>query len=105
MTSTNKSRRFPFGWIIFLLVLVLLFATNPSENQFNTYLKNELTEQAEGDETLAGTLKKLLAGPAASIAGLSTVRTDYYLCSTYKISILGEEQLFLGILDHFFKID
>lgn len=104
MNSVKKSRRFPYGWIIVILVIALLFATNPSEPQFTSFLKNKIQEQAEGDESLTGDLKRLLSGPAASLAGMGTVRTDYYLFSTYKLNITGEESLYLGLLDHFYKI-
>lgn len=104
MNAAKKSGRFPYGWIILILVIVLLFSTNPSERQFTSYLQDKIQEQAKGDETLTGDLSRLFSGPAASLAGLGTVRKDYFLCSTYELSLPGEEQLFLGILDHFVKL-
>lgn len=104
MSAAKRSGRFPFGWIIFIIVIVLLYATNPSEQQFTFFLKDKIREQAEGDETLAGDLTRLLSGPAASLASLGSVRTDYYLCSVYKIELPGEEHIFLGVLDQFIKI-
>jgi len=105
MKSANITRRFPAGWIIIILLLALLFATNPSEGQFTNYLKDRIKEQIEDDETLSGSLQRMIAGPAASIASAGAERKDYFLFSTYKIRVLDEESLFLGILDHFFKID
>ena len=64
----------------------------------------KIREQAKGDETVAGDLTRILSGPAASLAGMGTVRKDYYLCSTYEMELPGEEHLYLGILDHFFKL-
>jgi len=104
MSSARKSRKFPSGWIILILVIALLFVTNPSEQQFTSFLKDKIQEQAEGDETLAGELTRILSGPAASLAGMGAIRTDYFLCSTYKLELPGEESLYLGILDHFFKL-
>jgi hypothetical protein len=104
MSSAKKSGKFPYGWIIVVLVIALLFATNPSEPQFTTFLKNRIQEQAGNDETLAGDLKRLFSGPAASLAGMGTVRTDYFLFSTYKLNITGEESVYLGLLDHFYKL-
>jgi hypothetical protein len=104
MSSARRSRRFPYGWIILILVVALLYATNPSEPQFTSYLKDKIREQADGDETLTGDLQRLLSGPAASLAGMGTVRTDYYLCSVYKMDLPGEDRLYLGMLDHFFKL-
>lgn len=104
MAAAQKSRSFPYGLIIFVLLLALLYATNPSEQQFTSFLKENIREQAEGDETIAGDLKRILSGPAASLAGMGTVRKNYYLCSTYDLELPGEEYLYLGILDHFFKL-
>lgn len=104
MNVKKRSGRFPYGWIIFILAIVLLFSTNPSEQQFTSYLKDKIQDQVKGDETLTGDLTRLLSGPAASLAGLGTVRKDYFLCSTYELGLPGEEHLFLGILDNFIKI-
>lgn len=104
MSSARKSRKFPYGWVIIILVISLLFATNPSEPQFTSFLKNKIQQQAKGDESLAGDLKRLFSGPAASLAGMGTVRKDYFLFSTYKMDITGEEHLYLGIFDHFLKL-
>jgi hypothetical protein len=104
MSSARKSRRFPSGWLILILVIALLYATNPSEGQFTSFLKDRIQEQAEGDETLTGELTRILAGPAASLAGMGAVRKDYYLFSTFQMELPGEESLYLGALDHFFKL-
>ncbi|MDF1559811.1 MAG: hypothetical protein P1P83_06345 [Bacteroidales bacterium] len=104
MSSARKSRRFPSGWIILILSLALLFVTNPSEQQFTSFLKDKIQKQAEGDETLTGNLTRLLAGPAASLAGMGAVRKDYYLFSTFQLELPGEESLYLGALDHFVKL-
>ena len=67
MSSAKSSRRFPYGWIIPILVIALLYATNPSEGQFTSYLKDKIREQADGDKTLSGDLQRMLAGPSASL--------------------------------------
>lgn len=104
MSAARKKARFPAGWIILILSVALLIVTNPSEQQFTSFLKDRIQEQAEGDETLTGDLTRILAGPAASLAGMGTVRKDYYLCSTYELDLPGGDHLYLGILDHFFKL-
>lgn len=104
MSAAKKSRSFPYGMVIFILLLALLYATNPSEQQFTSFLKDKIQEQAEGDETMAGDLKRILSGPAASLAGMGAVRKNYYLCSTYEIELPGDEHLYLGLLDHFIRL-
>lgn len=104
MSSAKRSRRFPYGLIIIALLIALGFATNPSEKQFTTYLKERISDQAKGDETLAGDLTRLFSGPAASLAGLGAVRTDYFLFSTYRMDLPGEDRLYLGIFDNFVRL-
>ena len=104
MSAAKKSGRLPYGWIILVLVIVFLFTKNPSEQQFTTYIKERIEKQAKGDETLTGDLTRLFSGPAASLAGLGTVRQEYFLCSTYELGLPGQEHLFLGIFDHFIKL-
>jgi len=104
MSSARKSRKFPSGLIILILVIALLFVTNPSEQQFTSFLKDKIREQADGDETLTGDLTRILSGPVASLAGMGAVRKDYYLFSTFQLELPGEESLYLGALDHFFKL-
>lgn len=104
MIAAKKSGRFPYGGVVLILIVVLLYSTNPSEPQFTSFLKDRIREQVKGDETISGDLTRLFSGPAASLAGLGTVRKDYFLCSTYELSLPDEEHLFLGIMDHFIRI-
>jgi hypothetical protein len=104
MSASKESGRFPYGLIIMFLVLVLLFATNPDEQQFRGFLKDKIIEQAEGDDSLAGDLTRVLSGPAASLAEMGTTRKNYYLFSTYEMSLPGDEGLYLGILDQFIRL-
>ena len=104
MSSAKSTGRFPYGFVILILLVALLFATNPKEQQFTSYLRDRIREQAKGDETLGGDLQRMLSGPAASLASVGTVRTDYFVCSTYRIDLPGEDQLYLGIFDHFLRL-
>ena len=104
MNASRKNSRFHLGWIVLILILALLYATNPSEGQFTTFLKEEIAEQAEGDETLAGALKRVAAGPAAVIAGAGAERNNYFFFSTYRFTVLEKDYLYLGVLDNFLRI-
>ncbi|NLE33644.1 MAG: DUF4359 domain-containing protein [Bacteroidales bacterium] len=104
MNASARKNRFHLGWIVLILILALLYATNPSEGQFTTYLKEQIVEQADGDETLTGALKRVAAGPASAIAGSGAERRNYFFFSTYRFTVLEREYLFLGILDNFFRI-
>lgn len=103
-SSSTKNKKFPFGWVIFIVVIVLLFATNPNETDFQIYLKYEFKAEAQSEGALAGAIMDIFAGPSAKLASLNTTRTDYYLFSIYEFSILGEYYQYIGILDHFFEV-
>ncbi len=104
MNVSRGKNRFHLGWIVLILILALLYATNPSEGQFTTFLKEEIVQQAEGDETLTGALKRVAAGPAAVIAGSAAERKNYFFFSTFRFTVLEKEHYYLGILDNFFLI-
>ena len=104
MSAGRKPGGFPVGWITAIIFMVLLFVTNPTEQQFTSFLKDKIREQAEGDQTLAGDLKALFSGSVASLTGMASVRSDFYLCSTCRLKVAGEEYLYLDVLDHFFKL-
>lgn len=104
MSAAKKSGGVPYGLIIIILVLVLLFATNPDEQQFRGFLKDKIMEQAKGDDSLAGDLTRVLSGPAASLAEMGTSRKNYFLFSTYEMGLPGDESLYLGILDQFIRL-
>lgn len=87
-----------------LLVLALLYMTNPGEEQFKTWLKEHYKREAQKDKEI-GEIKGILSGPAAWAVGLTTERQNYWFFSTYTVSVLGEEKTYLGGAGVFIKIN
>ena len=75
MESNNQTdlpkKSHKYGSVIPFIVIIILFATNPTEVQFKEFLRNDYKEQARSEDPLS----QLLAGPAARLVGLSTNRT------------------------------
>jgi hypothetical protein len=87
--------------IIVIVIALILFATNPSITQFKQYIKDDLKAQARTEG--AGLLGELIAGPATFLS--TTERSEYFLFSIYKINMLGEKHAYIGVINHFIKIN
>lgn len=98
-TEPKKKNGKNFWWIILAVIILILFSTNPSEARFKEFLKEDFKKQAQAEGV------GILGRPIASLAGLTTIRKDYLLFSTYEISILGNKYQYLGILNHFTEIN
>ncbi len=100
----NNSSRFATV-IIVVLAVVLLYALNPTIDDFKAWRSAQAQQQAStGSMTgLIGTLKKgagAIAGTmSGGIAGIYK-RKDYLICSTYS---LGSDR-YLGIAHLFIKL-
>lgn len=91
-------------WLLLILVAIILFATNPSEVQFKEYLKEGARTELKSQETVEGKLSHIVSGAATRLAGLAAKRKEYYLFSTYEITVPGTRYIYIGIFNHFFPI-
>jgi hypothetical protein len=89
------------GWLIPLLIIVILFATNPSESKFKEFLTEKAKKENKTDDPVKGWIDELLSGTSARIEGLTTNRKEYYLFSTYEVGLVGDKKLYVGLLNHF----
>jgi hypothetical protein len=80
-----------------IVIMVFLFATNPSEPQFKEFLKQDYKEKARSEGV------GIIGAPIGSLVGLTTTRNDYLFFSLYQTSVLGEKQHYLGIVNHFVR--
>jgi hypothetical protein len=101
-TKPNQSKNNLFSIIFLLVLLYILFVTNPNEDQFKAHLKERYKKEAQKDKDL-GEIKEILSAPAAWIASLSAERKNYYFFSSYKVNIFGEEETYIGVLNNFLK--
>ena len=96
-TKGNKTKRYILLGI-FLGIVIILFATNPDETKFKDYLKDKFQNEAEAKGV------GILGRPAGWLAGLTTQGKNYYLFSTYTITLPEKPNTYLGILGNFIKI-
>jgi hypothetical protein len=91
-------------WLIIVLILAILFATNPSESKFKKFLTEKAEKENKIDDPVESWIKEIVSGTSARIEGLTTNRKNYYLFSTYKIGLVGDKKLYLGFLNHFMSL-
>lgn len=92
---------------ILALALALLYALNPSFDDFVAWRSGQAQRQAGGGQTsgLAGVMKKGAGAIAGAMTGLVSgafARTDYLVFSTYSIGKKGD--LYLGVARLFVKL-
>jgi hypothetical protein len=87
---------------IVLAATVLLFVvTNPTLDDYEDYLRQELAREAREEDEVAGALVALLGGFAGSLLANATTRDNYLLFSVYATDLDTEGLLVLGILGNF----
>ena len=62
------------GILITFVVLIILFTTNPNENEFKDFLKRDLIEKGYKDGEASGTLMKIFARPTVWAINQTTER-------------------------------
>jgi hypothetical protein len=102
MAQNTKS----FGTILIVVLLVLLlYALNPTSEDFQAWRSAQAREQATSGDTggLVGAMKKgsgAIAGAMTGIAAGGYRRKDYLVCSSYSLgsdSYLGVARLFIRL--------
>jgi|SRR6056297_2828929 len=89
--------------IIVLLVLIALYFTNPTKEDFVDHLTHEI-ENTEGSG-LEQMFKSLFSRPAAKFLFNNAEVNDYQLFSIYRIQMGDYQRTYLGILNGFYKIN
>ncbi len=103
--NISKKNRHSFLLLgILLFSCFILFLKNPSNDDFQRYLKSELTEKAYEKNKISGLMMELLSDPLSWIISLNVEREDYIVFSVYHYQILDEEKKFIGIANHFFPL-
>jgi len=90
--------------LVVLFVLGVMIFTNPSLEDYRTFMTQELNKEVKKEARSEGeaALISILGGVATSFLADQTVRNDYLLFSTYRTSI-GDERLgAIGALRNFF---
>lgn len=92
------------AFLIFSVCFLLLFITNPSEQDFKDYLKNEIRMQAHNTDPVSGFILRAFSSPAVALATLNMERYNFQAFSIYVIYIFDEEYIYIGVLGNFILI-
>lgn len=95
--------------IVILLVAVvgLLVFTNPTMDDFDTYIRQSVIKESEKQtqDALGRFLGSIVGGVAGSVISSQTVRSDYLLFSLYEARLGSEKLKALGICRNFILLE
>jgi hypothetical protein len=102
--KSNKKLSESIISIFFILLAIIMIATNPTEDRFKNYIKERLKKEAREKGNFSGAVMELFAGPTSWIAGSSTKRKNYIFFSSYTVTIMDEEFSYIGIFNNFIEL-
>lgn len=85
---------------IFALLTIVALCTNPTKQQYISWVKDELINTSNG-QGVVGVLTSMIA---PTILDGTTQTENYYLFSLYKTKIADNEMVTLGVFDKFIEI-
>lgn len=97
--------------VVFIIVLVavggLVVATNPSMNDYQNFIRQEIIRNSEKniESPLGQAAGKMFSGFAAGLAANQTIRNDYIFFSTYELSFDKKRFRVMGILKRFVVLE
>ena len=97
----KSSRKGGISLLFIVLVLIIGYATNPSEKKFREHIKQEINERAENENLVTENVLKIFSGALSDLAPVE--RKNYYVLSVYRIEAGDKEYVFLGAFNHFYQ--
>jgi hypothetical protein len=92
--------------LVILFILGVMIATNPSIEEYERFVVNEIRDQAREEGGLEGeALAALFGGLASSFLVTQTKHNDYLLFSTYETPIGDDTMKAVGALRQFFVLE
>jgi hypothetical protein len=93
--------------IIVIALLGLMAYTNPSIDEYNTYIRQSIVKEGQKPKTdpVSQLLSPLLGGIAGTLVTSQTVRTDYVFFSIYEVRLGNERLKALGVLKNFVLLE
>ncbi len=89
-----------------LLISVIFIITNPTQNEFELFLKNKFQTQLETaskNTSLIEKTEKIILSKTNEVMALRSIkREDYILFSIYEIEIQDKKHIYIGFLKKFF---
>ena len=86
-----------------VIVLVILYATNPKEYQFKEYIKEDLKSEAVEEGGVSGAIKEIVSVPESWFMGLTVDRNNFYLFSVYEVDRGNMKYRYIGVFNTFFR--
>jgi len=99
----KSSRKGGLFFLFIIVILVIGYATNPSEEKFRLFFKEEIIKIADHeDNVVSENLLKIFSGTISNHQEIE--QTDYYIFSVYKIDLSESHLVYIGAFNHFYKI-
>lgn len=87
-----------------ILIGLLMYSTNPREEQFEKHVEWYLKDVAQETGGVSGFLLDLFSKPTAWISNLSIQRVDYTFFSMYGVTVAGQDLVFIGVFNNFYRV-
>lgn len=93
--------------IAVVAVVALMVFTNPSMNDFDTYIRQSVIKESEKQtqDSMGRFLGSIVGGVAGSVVTSQTVRSDYLIFSLYEARLGPEKLKALGICRNFILLE
>ncbi len=100
-------KNFKISLSILLILILVLFATNPTLEDFHSYIEKEIQNKvAEESGNLLDFIGGLISGTLSeAVIKNSISHENYVVFSIYKIKYQNKTYTTIGILNHFFQLD
>ena len=108
--KSNQSSGKVRSWLelsLTILFIMLLFATNPSQQDFKDYLKHERIEKVIENEGMEASFSEIFDGISSWYDNAISERNNYIIFSLYLVpdpDIEGTKRIYFGGLNHFVKV-
>jgi len=99
----KSSKRGGLSFLFIIMVLIIGYATNPTEEKFREYIKQEINNTAENeDDIISEGVLKIFSGAISNLTPVE--QKNYYVFSMYRIDVSEDDYVFIGAFNHFFRI-
>jgi hypothetical protein len=103
--NLNAMKNSRISLSVVLLLFIIMFATNPTQSQYEDWIETSIDKQADKQGFLIGGLMKLMSKPTSWLASVTTHREDYILFSVYQTSTPSETIVCIGAFNNFMRIE
>ena len=91
-------------FLVFVAFLGLLFVTNPTMDQYEQYVHQQLIIEANTQGKVSQAFGTLFGGVASHLVANATLRHDYIFMSIFEAEYGDNHLSVVGVLNNFIKI-